>query len=673
MKDIKTVHFPVKSEVSSRLPLTNGINKIDKINSSSFSDCENISFEEFPVLKPSDIRINMHNQINHYNLTAPSIVYDGDGGSNMFSFGDYIILIKRGMCAEDVKNGYSYVKNGQLVERDFKKGYHYVICDFLFRKAGTLILDSSAVLYDEYDSNIYQTDGEVFASPQYCPDISVHPDDYEDADLSYIYRFNGDYYFFDEIWHKMKKDKVYQYKREKFAYDEYLQCWVQLRGYFDGDRSSCIFSEWINSDKSLLFGRYKKYIVIMPDAIAFELDEKGEPVYDTYYIDDEECFASVCKSSGVMVKGVRYVKLSSIVNNSGNPYNAYPYMSSVESSSTRLFGVGNGRIYSPKANTLDDFSYDTATETKTDNAWAISVANEGVSSSKLCAIYNFDREMIVFSNTNAYKIHLSSGYLRISALFNKGTFNKKSITECENKLFFANKDGIFSYNGVATERIDKKLGLKSIEHCILSATDKCVYAYIISDGDRLFYIYEPIYKSWHKLSLPYDSYIDSDSREIKEIKDMVCMNNRIYILTYASYDTRPGGLDTKNYDTSKVQIYSLSEQKSTHLGYSDGWFFETGMIAGYLPGMQRILKVQILYEGCKDNSLRVHLISNEDEADDKNIIYNGSVPDKVGVIRISLVKTEALFHRLRISGTGDIKIYDVIITTSPGGEKYESD
>lgn len=673
MKENRAVKFPLKNGNRFHIPLVNGINRIDRINSFSFSDCENISFSEFPALKPSDIRVNMHNQIKYYNLTAPSIVYDGDGGSNMFSFGDYILLIKWGMCAEDVNDGYSYVKQGEVVWRDFKKGYHYVICDFLYRKSGTLIHDSSAVIYDEYESNIYETDGEVFASPEFCPDISISPDEYTQADTSCIYHFDGEYYFYDEIWHIMKKDKIYQYKRDKYAYDEYIQCWVKLRGYFDCERSACVFSEWINSNKSLLFGRYKKYIVIMPDAIAIELDENGHPADDTYYIDEEECFASVSKSPGTTVKGVRFYKLSSTVYNGNNSYNAYPFMSCAEASSTRLFGVGNGRIYSPKANTLDDFSYDSATQSSTQNAWAVSVANEGTASSKLNAIFSFGQEMIVFSNTNSYKIHSSSGFLRITNLFNKGTFNKKSVTECENKLFFANKEGIFTYNGAVIEQIDKQLGLKGIENCILTSAGKCIYAYIVSDGDSMLYIYQPLYKSWHRINLPYDSYIESDTREIKDIKDMVCMDDRIYILTYASYDTRPGGLDTVNYNTSKLQIYSLSEGKSSHLDFFEEWFFETNMINSYIPGLQRITDVQILCQGSKNNTLKVHLIPNEGTADDTNIIYDGTAADKIGVIRVSLIKTEALFHRIKISGTGDIKIYDVIITTCPGGEKYESD
>lgn len=670
----KNVKFPVNKSKSFTVPINKGLNCVDIINADGFSQCENISYNKHPVLSSSDIRKSIHSQMSYYNLTSPSTVFKNDGGANIFSFGDYILLIHWGMCGEDVEDGYQYVRDGRVVNRDYKKGCHYVICDCIKYVKNTFIHLCSCVLYDENEEKVYNCDYEMYADPRTYIEASQHPDEMDNADITSVYLYDGTYYYFDEGWLNMKLNRTYFYKAKLFYYDSYLGCWLVKRAYSDKNRDAKLFSEWSSDDPSMMFGSYRKYIMIMPDAVLIELDESGFPKEDTYF-DGEMITSAVQKSDRTTVYSIKKRPLEACMTDSDGTtrWFSYPDVTCILPCATRMFAVGDGRIYATKPNTPNDFTYDSVYSFMSSNAWAASVSNEGVSSSKLCAIFDYSGEIIVFSKDTAYKIYGQNNPFRVGTLFKYGTFSQKSVTECCGDLYFVDSKGIYCYNGTSIECISDKLQTGRINNAIITSCNNTVYIYLDCDMDKVIYTYDIRYKAFLKIALPYDSYITSQERKTKDIVDMISLKDNVYILTYASYDTRPGGDNTVNSDTAKRQIYCITSGSAKYLGYKERWFFETNPFNKYIPDMQQVKEVQIVLKGDVDSYIKVYLLSPGELPDDKNLITEHQCGKNISVLRYSLRKSEALYHRLYVEGEGDVDIHSIELKLSCGGDKFESE
>jgi len=660
----KNIKFPANKTKRINISLTDGIKSTDIINHGGFSKCENLSYKKYPVLSSSDIRKSIHSQLSFYNITAPSTEFLNDGGSNMFSFGDYILIIHWGMCGENVSDGYQYIKDGKLVSRDFKKGNHYVICDCIKAVKNTFALVCSCVIYDEDEIRMHYADYEINADPRLYRYTDVLPSDMGDCDTGSVYLYDGKYYYYDGIWIEMRLNKTYYYDNQLFYYDSYLECWLLKKGYSDKKRDAKIFSEWSSDDPSLMFGNYQKYIVIMPDAVMIELDEKGFPKEDKYF-DGEWITAGVQRSINTSVYSMKKRSFDAYMTDSDGVTHSFPYpdVSSIMPGATRLFAVGEGRIYATKPNTLNDFSYDSVYSFSPSNAWAAAVANEGVSSSKLCALYDYSGEIIAFSNDTSYKIYGKTNPFRIGTLFNHGTLSQKSVTECDGKLYFADDKGVYCYNGTSVACISDDIKPGIIHDACFTSARGVLYMYLDCDSDKAIYTYDTKYKCFLKMALPYDSYITSEDRVTKEIKDMVTVNDNVYVMTYASYDTRPGGLETVNYDTSKIQIYCITSGSSKYLGYKEKWFLETNPFNTYIPDRQRVTEMEILLKGDGESSIRVYLLSEDQTPDNENMITEYVPGRELSVMRYSIRKSESLYHRLYIEGEGDADIHSIELMT----------
>lgn len=671
---LKNIKFPKSQSKILDLNLTKGISVSNFINAEGFLDCENLSYKKFPLLCSSDMRINAHSQFDFYNLTSPSNVFDNDGGSRIFSFGEYMLLIRWGMCGENVKDGYQVIKNGKPFNRDFKKGYHYVICDCLKPSRKSLSLISSAVIFDEYAENLYNSDYEIQADPRLSEETDTIPDDMESADTERIYLCDGAYYFYDDGWNVMKLNKIYSYDRKLFYFDNYLGCWLLKKAYSDKPRDAVIFSEWDSQNPSLMYGKYKKYIVIMPDAVMIELDENGLPASDMYFNGDWVT-GYIQRSPSKDVCVMKIHQLEACMTDSEGVSHSFPYpdITSILSSSTRFFAVGDGRIYATKPNTVDNFSYDSVYSQSPSNAWAVSVSNEGTSTSKMCALCNFKDEIIAFSPDAAYKIYGKSNPFRIGMLFEYGTFDKKSFAECNGKLYFANKNGIFSYNGISVSNLSASLNLGVVERAVITSLKEKVYIYVSSINQKTIYVYDTVNDCFAKIALPFDSYIESEDREVKDIIDMTALGDNVYIMTYASLDTRPGGTDTVNFNTSKVQIYIITGGSSMYNGYAEKWFFETNPFNVFMPDKQRVEHIEMVVKGKPEGAIRAYLLCDDEDKSSNNMIFEHHCNKKLNVIRYSVRKSEGLFHRLYVEGEGDVEIHSIRMRIKSGGDKFESE
>ena len=670
----KNIKFPKSQSKIFNLSLGEGIKISNAVNRDGFSDCENISYKKFPLLSSADIRLSAYSQFDYYNLTSPSVVFDNDGGSRMFSFGKYILLIRWGMCGENVEDGYQIVKNGKKFNRDFKKGYHYVICDCLKPVNKSLMLISSGVIYDEYAENLYNSDYDINGDPRFYEETDTPPEQMEIADTEKIYLCDGVFYFYDDGWNVMKLNKIYSYDRKLFYYDDYLGCWLVKKEYSDKARDAVVFSEWDSQNPSLMHGKYKKYIVVMPDAVAIELDEKGFPALDMYY-DGDWITASIQRSPKTDICIMKIRQLEACMTDSEGVSHSFPYpdINSVLSSSTRFFAVGDGRIYATKPNTVDNFSYDSVYSQSPSNAWAVSVANEGTSSSTMCALCNFRDEIIAFSPDSAYKIYGKSNPFRIGMLFEYGTFDKKSFAECNGKLYFANRNGIFCYNGISVSLISSDLNLGVVQKAVITSAKEKVYIYVVSANSEGIYVYDTINDCFSKLALPFDSYIENENRVQKDVIDMVSLDEYVYIMTYASYDSRPGGIDTVNYDKAKVQIYLINGGSAKYNGYTQKWFFETNAFNTFMPDLQRVENIEMVVKGKTGDMINVYLLCGDEYKNNNNMIFEHRCNNKLNVIRCSVRKSEQLYHRLYVEGDGDVEIHSLRIRIKPGGDKFESE
>lgn len=318
-----------------------------------------------------------------------------------------------------------------------------------------------------------------------------------------------------------------------------------------------------------------------------------------------------------------------------------PTLKDVTVFQSRLFGIDDGKIYASGFNDYANWNLDTASNSSSANAW-VSVLNANPQADgNLTAITTYQDRVIVFRENYMYEIRNTKNPFRVIDIFNEGCISSGAVAVAGGMLLFANKHGVRMYTGAAPKDIGYVLNIGRID-----------YASAGSDGIK-FYLYCETDKKSHNLFI-YDTSIGQWS-EAEIDRRILCFannNNGMYALT----------------DDNK--IYKLNSNS-----YDHDWAAETDFYTGGTIDIKHIQKIQLFADVDPGSTIRIHLLYDNEIFDEhtSHCVYEftNNSPDTQKIpVRVIPRKTASYGYKIRISGYGYSKVYQMEVTMTEGGEMF---
>lgn len=311
---------------------------------------------------------------------------------------------------------------------------------------------------------------------------------------------------------------------------------------------------------------------------------------------------------------------------------------------SRLFGVGNGRVYASGFNNYANWSLDTVDEYNESNAWCSPAEANTKASGEFTGITTFQNHVICFKRDFMHEIYNTKNPFRIQDVFAEGTIDQRTIQEVDGKLIFVSDEGVKIYTGSNPRDIGYKLNTDRLDYAVSGTDGRCYYLYREDRGesDRL-----------RKRLFVYDTFTDAWSEEYvaRRILSFAMWQNGLYLL----------------YDNGWVYKWE---------GTARDWAFETDLITNETVNIKHIKKMQMLAEVGEYAYFNVYFLYDEEEFDSlsyaeqlERLVYSSSGEGRVAV-RVKPRKTANYGVKLHIDGSGYVKFHELELFIENGGGLY---
>ena len=211
-------------------------------------------------------------------------------------------------------------------------------------------------------------------------------------------------------------------------------------------------------------GRYEKQILIFPDKLRLRLGEEGWSV------------ESMEEARAMPDIGRACVHLS------------------------RVFGVGEDRVWVSAYNEPDNFELDTATDYGASSAWASTVQSNTRADSPLCSMTLYDGQVLCFKRNFCHTINNNKNPFRVADLFCRGALSAEGICEAGGVLIFVSDDGLYAFGGGSPERISDALCIRDWQGTVLCGRGDVCYVYVPAASALFTYSVERA--SFGRIALP---------------------------------------------------------------------------------------------------------------------------------------------------------------------------
>lgn len=320
-----------------------------------------------------------------------------------------------------------------------------------------------------------------------------------------------------------------------------------------------------------------------------------------------------------------------------------PEMKYVTVYNSRLFGVDDVRVYASGFNDYTNWNLDTINDASAGNAWVSPVQSNVKALGSFTGITTYGGHVILFKNDYMHEVYNTKNPFRIVDVYNEGSIDNRSIQEVDGKLIFVDEDAVKVYTGGNPQIISAKLNVKTFSKAV-SGTD-----------GRRYYLYCKTDKATHNLFV-YDTMngLWSEEKIDHEVLSFAHTSTGMYMLLKISADY--GRIDKLDSDF-----------------YESPWSFETDMYLGHTIDIKHMKKIQLLADIEAGSALSIYCIYDDEVFDPETsqLLYahtNSSEAIERVPVRVLPRKTACYGFKLRFSGTGYVKIYQMEITMAMGGE-----
>lgn len=327
---------------------------------------------------------------------------------------------------------------------------------------------------------------------------------------------------------------------------------------------------------------------------------------------------------------------------------------------SRLFGARDSVVVCSSAGTFNDWTCDIPETTDASglttggydasHAWYSTTQANTKSTGDIVAITAYDGHPIIFKDDYMHQINNNKNPFRIQDIVATGCVSARSICELDGVLYFASRDGIYSYSGGYPRIISEPLNSTVYgSDVVCGAYDGVLYMYNQKISGSKIFTYCPQNGLWAMISNPH-----GDSP----------------IVTFAVNDSGIFSVD----ENKAVYRYPMGDEK----GEPAEWYVKTDRMFSGDAGDKRIHSIEFVASG-KDLSVSIIKDALPDESFGsvtirKEKVVDGSKVDAlygVDKVRAIIRKTDSLWHMLKISGTGEIHIYRADLVYSHSGRRYK--
>lgn len=382
----------------------------------------------------------------------------------------------------------------------------------------------------------------------------------------------------------------------------------------DGYRSVVRFNAAVDTE-NIAEGKYERRLLIYPDQVSVEL---------AYNEDYKRAVIKNPKSLGEGQPNIRFATVYA----------------------SRLFGVSEDKVYASGFNDYTDWRLDTADDISEAHAWTSMTQSNPKADGTFTGITTYDNHAVLFKKDFTQLVYSSNNPFRIVDLTSYGADNPSAYTEANGVLYFASHNNVYAFTG----GIPKALG---DDLAISDYTGVCLGSY----KDRLYMcigkvLYEYRNGAWSKRDLDVG------------IVQFASVGDGLYGLT-----------DTRDY---VVMIDSKEKEHRGILSYGDWWFETDLMCAGKLD-IRRAKKISLFCEAEENASVDVYLLRDGEEFDPNNpnmqkiLSFDNFGQSGKRVLRGMIRGFSGFSHKLRIAGSGKVRIYSAELLVTFGGDLYRSE
>lgn len=316
----------------------------------------------------------------------------------------------------------------------------------------------------------------------------------------------------------------------------------------------------------------------------------------------------------------------------------------------RLFGTYKSNVYASKFNNFTNWSFDTAEETNPANAWASTTQANPAAGTNFTGIVSYQNHVVCFKEDFMHEIYNTQNPFRIVDVYAEGTMNGRSIQEVGGMLAFASKTGVKAYTGSKPKELGYKLGIKEISNAV-SGTD-----------GRSYYLY---------CTIP--------TAETDETTGQIITENRLFVydsLVGEWSEEHFGGGEIISFAKAKNGLYALTSDGNVYRraneNYLHEWAFETDFITSDTIDVKHIKKIQLRADIPTGSYLKIYLLKDGETFDSEksHMVYNSTGRNGECAIRVLVRGTASSGFKLHFEGYGYVKIYEMEIDISQGGELY---
>ncbi len=319
---------------------------------------------------------------------------------------------------------------------------------------------------------------------------------------------------------------------------------------------------------------------------------------------------------------------------------------------SRLFGMRDSVVVCSSAGTPFDWTLDspeaelesyglTVGGYDETHAWYSTTQANTKASGEVTAITSYDGHPVIFKDDYMHQVYGTNNPFRIQDIVAVGCVSARSICELDSVLYFASKDGIYRYSGGYPRKVSEALNTSDYgADVVCGGYDGVLYMYNPGIDYSLIYTFCPANGMWSAISNPHGT-------------------NKVLIFAVNDEGIYSIGEDKK--------IFKYPENNED--GGESAWSFRTNCILNDSAGDKRLHSLSVVAQG--DN---INIKITRDSA------FKGDLGNYVEIEKESLYgidklralirKTDSLFHRLKGSGTGRIRIHRVDLTYSYSGKRY---
>lgn len=307
---------------------------------------------------------------------------------------------------------------------------------------------------------------------------------------------------------------------------------------------------------------------------------------------------------------------------------------------SRIFGVSEEKVFVSAFNEYAQWRLDTADSSSSSNAWITALNSNPAASGSITALIAYQDRVIVFRENYMYEIRGTKNPFRVVDIFQEGCIGKDAVCIAGGYLFFASRSGIKMYTGAKPKDISEPLGIDKIFYAAMGTDGRSLFVYCNTDkGANNLFVYDTTYGIWSEME--WDQKVLCFTNNDNGLY-MLCEDNKIY-----HYEDRE---------------------------YSADWAAETDMSLGGTVDIKHLKKIQLYAEMSPGSRLSVILIHvNEDgSTTELPVCEERNLESGTNTIPIRVIprKTASHGYKVRFEGSGYVKLYQMELTLSGGGELY---